>query len=49
MAKLSFGQAGAGMEYRFTPHVGVFLDARAVWPNETKYYGVARAGLRFAF
>ena len=48
-AKLWFGQAGAGLEYRFTPHVGIFLDARAVWPNETKYYGVARAGLRFAF
>ncbi len=48
-AKLWFGQAGAGLEYRFTPHVGIFVDARAVWPNETKYYGVARAGLRFAF
>ena len=48
-AKLWFGQAGAGMEYRFTQHVGVFLDARMVWPNETKYYGVARFGLRFAF
>jgi hypothetical protein len=44
-----FGQAGGGMEYRFCPHVGVFLDARAVWPNETKNYGVARLGLRFAF
>jgi hypothetical protein len=49
LAKLSFGQAGAGLEYRFTPHVGVFLDARAVWPNETKYYGVGRLGLRFSF
>jgi hypothetical protein len=49
MAKLWFGQAGAGMEYRFTRHVGVFLDARMVWPNETKYYGVARLGMRFAF
>jgi hypothetical protein len=49
MAQMWFGQAGGGMEYRFTPNVGVFLDARAVWPNETKYYGVARAGLRFAF
>jgi hypothetical protein len=48
-AKLWFGQAGAGMEYRFTPHIGVFLDARAVWPNETKYYGVARLGMRFSF
>ena len=49
MAQMWFGQFGAGMEYRFTPHVGVFLDARGVLPNETKYYGVARVGLRFAF
>ena len=48
-ARLWFGQFGAGMEYRFTPHVGVFLDARAVVPDETRYYGVARLGLRFAF
>jgi hypothetical protein len=47
--KTWFGQAGAGMEYRFTPHVGIFLDARGVVPNETKYYGVARLGMRFAF
>jgi len=49
MAKLWFGQAGAGMEFRFTRHVGLFLDARLVLPNETKYYGVARVGLRVAF
>lgn len=49
MAKLWFGQAGVGMEYRFTPHIGLFLDARAVLPNETKYYGVARLGLRVSF
>ena len=48
-AKLTFGQAGAGMEYRFCHNIGVFIDARSVWPNETKYYGVGRAGLRFAF
>ena len=48
-AKLSFGQAGAGMEYRFCHNIGLFIDARCVWPNETKYYGVGRAGLRFAF
>jgi len=48
-AKLWFGQAGAGLEFRFTQNVGLFLDGRMVWPNETKYYGVARAGLRFAF
>lgn len=49
MAKVWFGQFGAGMEYRFTPHVGLFLDARLVIPDEVKEYGVARLGLRFAF
>jgi len=49
VAKLWFGQGGAGMEYRFNPHVGVFLDARLVMPNETRYYGVARLGMRFSF
>jgi hypothetical protein len=47
--KLWFAQAGAGIEYRFTPHVGVFIDACGVLPNEAKYYGVARLGMRFAF
>jgi hypothetical protein len=47
--KTWFAQAGAGMEYRFTPNVGIFIDARGVLPNETKYYGVARLGMRFAF
>jgi hypothetical protein len=47
--KTWFGQAGAGVEYRFTPHIGIFLDARGAVPNETKYYGVARLGMRFAF
>jgi hypothetical protein len=49
MTKLWFGQFGGGMEYRFTPNVGIFVDARAVVPNETRYYGVARLGMRFAF
>lgn len=43
------GEFGAGLEYRFTPHWGVFLDARAVLPSETKTYGLARLGVRFAF
>jgi len=47
--KTWFAQAGAGMEYRFTPHMGVFIDARGVLPDEAKYYGVARLGFRFAF
>jgi len=45
----AFGQGGVGMEYRFTPHWGVFLDARAVVPAETRLYGLARLGVRFAF
>jgi hypothetical protein len=49
MAEAWFAQAGAGMEYRFTPNVGVFIDARGVVPKETKYYGVARFGVRLAF
>jgi hypothetical protein len=48
-AKLTFGQAGAGIEYRFCHNIGVFVDARCVWPDEAKYFGVGRAGLRFAF
>jgi hypothetical protein len=47
--KTWFGQAGAGMEYRFTPHLGVFIDARGAVPKETKCYGVARLGMRFTF
>jgi hypothetical protein len=47
--KTWFAQVGAGMEYRFTRNIGTFLDARWVIPDETKYYGVARLGLRFAF
>lgn len=48
-AKSWFAQLGAGMEYRFTPNIGVFVDARWVLPDEEKYYGVGRLGLRFAF
>jgi hypothetical protein len=49
MAKTWFGQAGVGLEYRFTRHLGLFVDARGVLPDETKCYGVGRLGLRFAF
>ena len=49
MTKQWFGQAGAGVEYRFTPHIGVFVDARGVAPAETKFYGVGRFGMTYAF
>lgn len=48
-AKVGFVQAGGGLEFRFTPHFGVFADARYVVPDRTRFYGVGRAGLRFAF
>ena len=47
--KTWYVQAGGGMEYRFTPHLGAFIDARGVFPDKTKYYGVARLGMRFIF
>ena len=45
----TFGQAGAGVEFRFTRNVGLFIDARYVFPDTTEDYGVGRAGLRFSF
>ena len=49
LAKTWFAQVGAGMEYRFTPHVGVFADARWVLPDNTQSSGMVRLGMRFAF
>ncbi len=46
---ITFGQAGGGLEYRFTPNIGLFVDARYVFANKIANYGVGRAGLRFAF
>ena len=45
----NFGQAGAGLEIRFTPHFGIFADGRYVFPNKIRDYGLARAGFRVAF
>jgi hypothetical protein len=47
--EVAFGQFGGGLEFRFTPHFGLFADARLVYPEEVRYYGLARLGLRFAF
>jgi len=44
-----FGHAGAGLEYRFTPHIGLFADARYVLTQRTRDYGLGRFGLRFIF
>jgi hypothetical protein len=45
----TFGQAGAGIEFRFAQHVGFFVDARYVFADKTQNYGVGRAGLRVNF
>jgi hypothetical protein len=44
-----FAHAGVGIEFRFTPHAGVFADARYVFADKTDNYGVVWAGLRFSF
>jgi len=47
---LFLGHAGAGIEYRFTPHVGIFTDARYTWSERNDGdFAVARVGVRFAF
>jgi hypothetical protein len=45
----SFVHFGGGLEFRFTPHVGIFADARYVLPDRTRDFGVGRAGFRIAF
>ncbi len=45
----SFGQAGAGLEFRFCRHVGLFVDARYVIAERTENYGLGRAGVRITF
>lgn len=44
-----FGQAGAGLEFRFVSHVSIFADARAVFASRSEDYGVGRAGFRVSF
>ncbi len=47
--ELWFGQAGAGLELRFTKEVGIFADARYVFTDSAKDLGVGRVGLRLSF
>jgi hypothetical protein len=41
--------AGGGLQWRFLDHVAVFADARYVWCDDTKDYGLGRLGLKFGF
>jgi hypothetical protein len=45
----TFGQAGAGLEFRFTHYLGIFADARWVFPDKTRDYALVRAGVRVSF
>jgi hypothetical protein len=40
---------GGGMEYKFTRQVGIFADAREVFPDKTPNYTLVRGGLSFGF
>ena len=43
------GHIGAGLEYRFNPKTGVFVDVREVFAAETADYFMVRFGVRIAF
>lgn len=43
------GNLGLGVEYRFTPHIGVFTDGRYVIEDKTNNLGLVRLGVRYAF
>jgi hypothetical protein len=43
------GHAGVGMEYRFNPVTGVFVDSRYTWVKHTSDEILFRAGVRFVF
>jgi len=45
----TFGHAGAGLEFRFLPNMGIFADGRWVFTDRIGNYGMARAGLRLVF
>jgi hypothetical protein len=43
------GHAGVGLEYRFNPATGIFVDGRYVWTKHTDDKLLLRAGLRLVF
>jgi hypothetical protein len=40
---------GGGLEYKFCSHLGIFADAREVFPDKTPNYTLVRSGLSFGF
>lgn len=47
--ELWFAQAGGGLEFRFHRHWGIFGDARYVFTDGARNYGLGRFGVRAAF
>ncbi|HEY3855720.1 MAG TPA: hypothetical protein VGO67_15135 [Verrucomicrobiae bacterium] len=45
----AYEDGGAGLEYRFTHHIGIFGDGRFVTPEHTRDFGLGRFGVRFTF
>jgi len=43
------GHAGVGIEYRFNPTTGIFMDGRYIWTKNTDDKLLLRAGLRLVF
>jgi hypothetical protein len=43
------GHLGAGVDYRFSRGLGLFSDARFVFADQSRDFGLARLGLRIVF
>ena len=43
------GQAGLGLEFRFSHNLGLFADTRYIWPIQSPDALQLRAGFRFVF
>jgi len=44
------GHVGGGLEYRFTPHIGLFSEVGYVFPNgASNNFVQVNFGLRYAF
>lgn len=44
-----FGQGGVGLEFRFNPTTGIFIDGRYLWMDKTADRLLLRAGVRLVF
>ena len=48
-SETGYGDGGAGLEFRFTPWIGIFADARYVATVHDNNYGMGRLGVDFSF